>query len=327
MPTYAVRPLDRTDEAVNRRAFDVAVAADSYERPHYSPPAYSEWLLEYTDHSPLERLDPLGAFVGDELVGFAGFWLPQRTNTHQAWQWVCVEPQRRGQGIGTALVAALVGRAHALGRTELLAEVWAPSDQPEHPYRRFAERRGFAIANVEVARALALPVEGPLLARLEAASRPRWEADYDVLTVTGGLPEDLQPSYCDLANLVAVDAPTGEADFEADALDPAEYTRYVALQAAQGRTRLSAVAVPKGSRQVVAFTDLIVPVGDPTRVHQWDTYVSRDHRGHGLGLAVKLANLRALARCHPSARRRPRRPGSPARDTVGRCCSPSPSPR
>ena len=60
-------------------------------------------------------------------------------------------------------------------------------------------------------------------------------------------------------------------------------------------------------REVVAQSTLAVAKGDGTDVFQWGTFVHREHRGHRLGLAVKVANLRAVQDALPA------RPGSPRR--------------
>jgi GNAT superfamily N-acetyltransferase len=51
--------------------------------------------------------------------------------------------------------------------------------------------------------------------------------------------------------------------------------------------------------EAVAQSDLAVQPGDTHKGLQWATYVHRDHRGHRLGAAVKVANLRALQRQRP----------------------------
>ncbi|MGZ4469765.1 MAG: GNAT family N-acetyltransferase, partial [Nocardioidaceae bacterium] len=53
--------------------------------------------------------------------------------------------------------------------------------------------------------------------------------------------------------------------------------------------------------QVVAHTVLVTPPAehDPDNAYQWATMVARGHRGHRLGMAVKVANLRALAERQP----------------------------
>ena len=60
--------------------------------------------------------------------------------------------------------------------------------------------------------------------------------------------------------------------------------------AKQGRTKFTTVALVRRG-EVAAFTDLTT-VHETTRVYQWGTLVRRAHRGHRLGLAVKIANLR-----------------------------------
>ena len=55
--------------------------------------------------------------------------------------------------------------------------------------------------------------------------------------------------------------------------------------------------------EVVAYTDLVLPVGAPSTVWQWGTYVHRQHRGRRLGMAVKLENLGRLQADHPQRQR------------------------
>ena len=68
-----------------------------------------------------------------------------------------------------------------------------------------------------------------------------------------------------------------------------------------GRTHLGVAAVtPEG--EVAGFTDLSL-LPDSPAVEQWDTIVLAPHRGHGLGMRMKLANLVALADHDPARNR------------------------
>jgi RimJ/RimL family protein N-acetyltransferase len=69
---------------------------------------------------------------------------------------------------------------------------------------------------------------------------------------------------------------------------------------ALGREVFGALAVKGG--EAVAQTDIAVQPGATGKALQWGTYVHRDHRGHRLGTAVKVANLRALQRGRPDVR-------------------------
>lgn len=66
----------------------------------------------------------------------------------------------------------------------------------------------------------------------------------------------------------------------------------------QGRHYLVSVALTSET-EAVAATKLVVPAGDKPKVYQWTTLVRRDHRGHHLGAAVKVANLLALQERYP----------------------------
>ncbi len=80
-----------------------------------------------------------------------------------------------------------------------------------------------------------------------------------------------------------------------------EYAAEIALAQEQGRTTIESVALdPDGA--VVAWTGLVV-AADPARAAQIEgTLVLAEHRGHGLGRAVKVASLHA-AREHGRATR------------------------
>ena len=57
--------------------------------------------------------------------------------------------------------------------------------------------------------------------------------------------------------------------------------------------------------RLVGYTEVVVPLGAPESSWQHDTLVMREHRGHGLGLAMKVANLgrcwSGTPACAPSA--------------------------
>ena len=65
------------------------------------------------------------------------------------------------------------------------------------------------------------------------------------------------------------------------------------MWAEQGRTPQVSIAVsPDG--EVVGHTQLLFG-SDSTDVFQWDTLVLPTHRGHGLGLALKVATMQKAA--------------------------------
>jgi RimJ/RimL family protein N-acetyltransferase len=93
--------------------------------------------------------------------------------------------------------------------------------------------------------------------------------------------------------LIDVESPTGDVVFEPEDPNPELVRQREATRRAQGRSDFGVVALSPGG-EVVAVTRMMEMPGDASKISQGGTIVRRDHRGHRLGLAVKVANLRQL---------------------------------
>lgn len=292
--------IDVQDEQQVARFLEIVTVASQFERPHYRPETLRELTVELRNGDPSGRLEALGAFEGDEMLGAAFVWYPLLDNTDLLLAMAFVEPGRRGQGIGSTLVDGCVRRAEELGRHTLMTQGYYPvADRDDHPYRRFAERHRFALASTEVVRELELPVSGALLADLAAEAAPHHTA-YRLETFVDGIPDELAPSYCDAQNQLSVDAPSGDFEFEEEQSTPEVLKARLAVERDQGRARVTTVAVHPDDG-VVAYTDLVL--AENGRLDQYGTLVRKEHRGHRLGLAVKARNLQEFQHRHPGSYR------------------------
>jgi GNAT superfamily N-acetyltransferase len=235
--------------------------------------------------------------AGASLLGGGLIFFPQLDNLEKAYADLCIAPEHQRRGAGSAMVEHLVDRAVAHGRTTVLVEAQYGFEQREdHGYRRFAERHGFAVASVEVSRRMPLPVpEEQMQAWIDEAAP--YHRDYRIETFEE-IPDELLPSVCYVVNQLALDAPTGDIAFEAEAITPEIRREFDARFKKRGGSKLETVAIDGGG-QAVAVTALGIMADDAGKVHQWATIVNREHRGHRLGLAIKAANLRAAQRAFP----------------------------
>lgn len=294
--------LDVHDDDRARRAYEAVVASRVFGRPWFEPPSYHEVVVEWRHEDKAEPKEIWVAEDGGEVAGVATLYLPMEDNTWLAWFDLHVHPERRRRGHGAALMDRLVDRARSANRSSLLTDILVPVDDPDHGYRRFIERHGYALSNTEVVRHLDLPIVDDHLDRLHSQARPKWEGRYRLETHVNGVPESLRPSLCNVMNQLIVDAPTGDIEFEPESVNPTRYEEYLGVEREMRRTRLTTVAISE-SGEVVAYTDLVLPDGAPSTVWQWGTYVHREHRGRRLGMAVKVENLRRLQADFPDRKR------------------------
>lgn len=290
--------LDLTSDADCLAAYEAVVASSAFGRPWFDPPSARAVLAQIRAHHDGERNEQW-VVRAPEVVAVAMLWLTDDDNTDKAWLELDVQPDARRHGYGRALAEHMMQRARLDGRSIVVVDVIEPagSAAQERPNARFAESLGFELANTEAHRVLDLPVAEDLLERLDASVRPKWSGTYRVETYVDDLPQDLIASYCECTNRLATDAPTGDLDFEAESLTPEKFAQNLAIAAAAGARTVRTVAVHPDAG-VVAYSDISLADGTRT-AWQEGTLVRSDHRGHGLGMAVKVANLRALQADHP----------------------------
>jgi GNAT superfamily N-acetyltransferase len=292
-----IRLMDPADARSMRRFHEIGWRAEKED----GRPWNAFWTLEEMSavmREPTEdqRLDGLCAYEGDRMVAGGVVQLSLLDNLDKAWMFPAVEPQLRGRGLGSALLDALIGHARDNGRTQMLGGTSIPfTDRETSGVLRFAERHGFHVANTEICRALPLPVDAELLEEIREESAA-YHQGYTIETFVDGVPERYLESYCHLRNQLGVDAPTGELDFEEERTTPETERQKLERNKRSGRTTYISLAVIDG--EAVAHSDLIVPPSGQ-QVMQMGTLVRRDHRGHRLGAAVKVANLEGLQRDRP----------------------------
>lgn len=288
-----IRRLTMSDEAELVRFHQISEAADRFERPYATIWGLEEMRIELTEPDPSERKDCVVAVDGDEIVGAGVAFSSTNDNRHLSWLMPWVEPERRRQGIGSAVVAELIAICRADNRTDLVMEASCPFERrDDHPYRRFAEKNGFALANTEIRRVRTLPVEDVDLDALIAEAAPHHEG-YRIESFAGPVPDELLPSFCAAYNRLAVDAPGGDLEFEPEALTPEVVRIHEEQSRRQGRRKLSTLAITADG-EVAAYNDLVIPPEDLPNIWQWGTLVVAEHRGRRLGMAVKARGLKEL---------------------------------
>lgn len=295
--------LDPQDDAMFDDWYAVYWAADQHDHPETST-AWSREQMRALMQEDARRQFNRGylGFDGDRAVAMGMISGSLLDNLQLCEVNAVTLPSDRGQGHGTAMLEQLEAAALELGRTTALAEAHWPYEADPNGVGEgvveWARRRGYDVGLVDVQRRLALPVEERLLDELAAEAAPH-HAAYTVHSWVGPVPDELLQGWADLTSTLMTEAPMGDLEREPEAADVAAVRESEALIEKQGRTMYNTVATdPKG--ELVAYTNIAVTRNDPERAYQWGTLVRADHRGHGLGLAVKIANLRQLQREEPA---------------------------
>lgn len=290
-----VHQIDPRDAAAFDEWFAVLHATDLERWPGRPGWQREERLARaIDDEGPEEHRCLVARDVGGPVVGVADLEMFRRENRHLARLQVYVLPGARRRGVGSALVRAAEQMTRAAGRRVL-------GGMDETPVREgvaestsaFAMHHGFLPAQRILLRELALPL---------SAAMPEPIPGYTLETLHDRWPDADMEDRCELGRRMSTDAPVGEQELDEEVWDESRVRQIEASLSAQNRAKVITAARHDASGRIVAFTEVAVPLGAPDSAWQHDTLVMREHRGHGLGLAVKRANAVAVHGAHPGVR-------------------------
>jgi GNAT superfamily N-acetyltransferase len=222
--------------------------------------------------------------------------LPTLDNETKAHVEVRVLATHRRNGHGSAMLAHLVERARSHGRCLLHGEIPEPVDGDPPAGPPFARSHGARQVLFEVRRKLELStLDDAALSRLADEA---WQhaGGYSLVQWVDRAPDDIVDDLAVLKGRMSTDAPLEDMTWDPERYD-AERVRALEELVALKRCRAVATGARHDSTgQLVGFTDIGVNIDVPRVAYQWDTIVRPDHRGHRLGLLMKLANLDLLRR-------------------------------
>ncbi len=232
----------------------------------------------------------------DRLAGMAAAVFPRRENVDMAGVRGGVHPDHRGQGLGRALLERVRSDAAEVGRTKVYSgTVQGTAGEAAMTALGFEAIHAYAISRLD----------------LHGADTGRWDrlyddaaaasADYDLVRIVGETPPE---QVEDVVALFAAinDAPMTDPDAEPDVWDADRVRGYDAAMAARRQTVYRVMARHRPTGAWAGHTVLCIDEFDPAVGHQEDTSVVGDHRGHRLGLRLKIEMLRWIAEERPEVR-------------------------
>jgi GNAT superfamily N-acetyltransferase len=266
--------------------------------------------LQFWRDTPYSRQRLFFVRVDGRMVARSWIRFELQENLGSALLYVNVLDSVAGLGIGRALLEHAEALAGADGRTMLQTFTEHPADfdvdgpnviKPATgtgalpagaPGVRFATQAGYRLEQVERFSSLKFPPAADLDAlERDAAARA---GDYELLHWTDACPDEHAAQLAVLMSRMSTDAPTGGLSYEPETWDIARVRQVEDTWRRAGLSSLVAAARHRVTGELAAYTVLQVAADKPWLASQDDTLVAASHRGHRLGMLVKILNLRRL---------------------------------
>ncbi|MEV7663191.1 GNAT family N-acetyltransferase [Paenarthrobacter sp. NPDC089316] len=258
------------------------------------------------------------ARLDGKVVGCGTLTLPLSENTTTAGVDVLVDGNFRRRGFGSRILMVLEELATERGRVSFDAYCGEPIAPVEAGVELleaksgsggvplaaastgFALHHGYSLEQVETNSTLAFPGPEALLGELEDEAMKR-AAGYSVISWQDRCPDPLVDAFARLKSLMSTEVPIAGMAWEGEVWDAARVRREEATWRASSVDAAVCVARHDATGELAAYTVLTHREEAPAVIYQEDTLVAPGHRGHGLGMLVKVANLRRAKGLWPGA--------------------------
>lgn len=275
----------------------LALLARSADDPRLPPPCPVDMVGSLRHAPPDTELDDWVLARDGAVVGSLRLALPAGDGPARVDQ-LLVSPAARRHGIGTALYRHALARAAAHGRDGVVTTIVEPlpGDAPRDPAPvAFATAVGAERlpGGHGLHQILDLAADDPLADGVPPA--PDGYALVEWGTIT--------PDEHSLAVSALELSLGGRSTADADVSIAASYARrFEKMRVGRGRRAHHTGAVHTATGELVGYTSISKTTGNPEHALQGMTVVRADHRGHGLGRVLKLANLALALRAETELR-------------------------
>jgi RimJ/RimL family protein N-acetyltransferase len=289
-----IEPWDPADETTALGCYEVhraATAVDEPLEPPMSAGSFGLFLREGFEKTPGETWVASDADGG--IVGFYRMHLWDLENMDRASIGPVIHPAVRRRGFGRALLRHEAERAAANGRSVLSGVVVTGSAGAT-----FAQALGAKLELDEARRIQYLDKIAPGVIEAVRLAAERAATGYSLVNWTGPVPEQFHAPLANVMNAYE-DAPRG-ADVEPEAWTAERIRDRGDAWVRAGLMRgYGVAALHDATGEMAAYTAVVVDPEAPQFGWQQLTAVTRPHRGHRLGLLVKVAMLELLAEAEP----------------------------
>jgi GNAT superfamily N-acetyltransferase len=288
--------LDTADSERMLACHEVYLAAHRADEPDgnwLGPSAFSGWMTVGWQRQPQQ------AWLATDDAGTVASWyvlrLPDQENQHLAGLALTVHPAWRRRGIGGEMLRHATERAAQDNRSELGGSA---ADGLAGEF--FARQAGASPGLRDVCRVQRLTALPPL--SQARADCERAAAAYSTVSWTGPVPEGyldgvaaLFDAFADQPHREGFQPPRWNAQRVRDDINE------MRLRLPQRTYAIAALHDVTG--EMAAMSEVFTDPEVPGWATQGATVVTRQHRGHRLGLLVKLAMLDLLSEAEPSLQR------------------------
>ena len=293
MPFVRVKPDDMSQVSA---VASIEEAARQVDDPDAFPPIAEMlaaemrygWDLDAPEHYlyiPEDASEPVGTLVLD---------LPTRDNLHLVWVGIVVHPDHRRHGHGSVIMNEALRLAREAGRNT----IWVGTAADDQGARRFVEGFSFGYASHDARRRQVLAdIDQTEIQRLWATAEAA-ASDYCLERLQPPIPDKVLGELVEVTEAIN-DAPMGDLTFEDEKFDLQRLRDLETAARGRGDRVYRVIARHHGTGEVGGHT---VVFTHPLRPHvggQGDTAVARHHRGHRLGLLLKIEMMRWLAEVEP----------------------------